>query len=146
MKTFKQHPGMTATSKVKYMKMFEKLVKFTICYYCSPEKNQEETVASLIASKVKIKDFAHETTATYDSLKKIRGEEQVATRKRAKERLVEVGDSQEILVEVDRHLEEVGKTPTTKLKKFKEDVLQVRNSLMVAARIRLGRRSKELIT
>ena len=145
--TFKHHPGMTATSKVKYLKMFERLVKFLICDCCSPERNQEDTVSEQIARKVKIEDFGHEMTATYDSLKKKRGEDQVATRKRAKERIVEVGDLQEILVEVDSHLEEVGRTPATDLKKFKEeDVLQVRNSLMVAACIRLGRRSKELMT
>ena len=145
--SFKLHEAITSTSKIKYLKMFELMVRYLICDCLSPEKKMDETAEDLLIRKIRLDEDLHEIEAVYASLRKKKGEDLVATRKRAKGRLVGENELNSILLEAQEFLKDVSNKTAQDLSSYDEKkVLDVRNNLMVVGSIRLGRRSKELMT
>ena len=68
--SFKLHEGITSTSKIKYLKMFELMVRYLICDCLSPEKKMDETAEDLLIRKIRLDEVLHEIEAVYASLRR----------------------------------------------------------------------------
>ena len=144
---FKQVDGITATSKVKYVKMLKTMIRFLLCDVSSPERKSEESVTDILTRGVVMQDLDWEIEAMCSSLKKDRGHDLIESKRRAESKLVEEEELDQLLNDTISSVLEVLEKSQEEIEKLTvSDALNVRDGLMAIATLRLGRRSKELLT
>ena len=144
---FKCNNSTNSTSKIKYLTYFEQLIKFLTTDISSPEHKEEESNESLIAKDIKIKSINHEISTTINNLSKNRGIDIIKAKEKATKKLINEDDANEVLKETDDFLAEMISIDENQWITFSlEKIRNIRDSLIVAATIRLARRSKELMT
>ena len=144
--SFKKVKSLTSTSKTKYLKQFELMMQFLLCDCYSPERKEDDPPEELLRRKLKMEDIKHELESMHSSLRKRMGEDQVETKKKAKKRLIGEENLNEIATAARKTLSTfINETKEEMVAHSVKEVIEIRNSLMVVAAIRLARRSMELM-
>ena len=143
---FSQTTNTRAGSKLKYLTMFEMLLKSLAIDCESPEHREDATTEDMLSKDVRLKAIQHEIVSFRILLSKRRGAESIASKSRAKEKLVSEEELQCVMTDAQKTListvaaverDETAWTPDCAIK--------VRDALIAIGTVRLGRRSKELI-
>ena len=144
---FKQKTTTNSTTKIKYIKYFELFIKFITRDLSSPEYRENLSNEELITQDIKIKGINHEIETMISQLSKNRGKDLIIGKQRAKNKLISSSDSYSMLKENEAYLREISEKSKESLNAMNmQQIRKVRDSLIVAATIRIPRRSKELIT
>ena len=83
MQQFKQVDSITATSKLKYIQMFNMLLRCLICDFTSPERKNSESPVEFLARGVVMKDIDHEVDGFRALLQKKKGHDLIETKGKA---------------------------------------------------------------
>lgn len=148
LQTFAKKPDLSSCTKLKYISMFELLLKYLITDIDSPEKNVNENAEQIILKDLNFKVIQHEIENSTSILSKRRGIERIQTNKKAKASLITEAETTQLAEELASKIRKVllddGSEGVIESYKMK-DILEVRNVLMATATVRLGRRSQELV-
>ena len=111
----------------------------------SPERKKTEDVSSLLVRGVRLQDVKHEINMMIEILNKKKGEDSLATRKRSASKLIPEEELDNLQVDIGGKISEILRKLESDSDFNDTDALEIRNYLIAAATLRLGRRSKELI-
>ena len=143
---FRNLDTLTATSKVKYLKMFKLFIQFLLCDPTSPERKEDDTPSAILGRGVKLRDCEYEIDMACTVLSKKKGRDMVETRRRAEKKLMNDEELDTLMNDTVLSLAKILKKTDDELNCLKRnEILDVRNCLMAAATLRLGRRTGELI-
>lgn len=141
---FKENVVLSVASKGKYIKIFEMFIKYILLDIESPYRKISENIEERTERMSAYKDIKFEFEICYSQLGKQKGAEMVRTKRKAEEKLMTDAEMAVILDQKSKALETI---MGNDFKSFdKDQILVIRNDLIVVATIRLGRRSKELTT
>ena len=132
-----------AGSKLKYLTMFEMLLKFLAIDCESPEHREDATTQDMLSKDARLEAIQHEIVSFRILLSKRRGAESIVSR--AKEKLVSEEELQCVMTDAQKTListvaaDETAGTPDYAIK-VRDDLIAIGT-----VTVRLGRRSKELI-
>lgn len=136
---------MMDTSKMKYIKEYEKLLHYLYIDIESPARQGESADESLKVG-LHFRTIENEICTTLKLLSKNRGRELVQTKKRAKKKLMSDCHLQEILAKISNETLELTEKTEADLENYSdEEATSIRNNLIAIAILRLGRRVKEII-
>ena len=144
---FSNNTKLNCSSQIKYVAAFEKFLKFLILDPDSPENRKPTNVdsAAFLSKDLCLRIIESEIANHKKIVRKNVGREQILSRKKAKSKLISKEETDKFLSEIDKDL----KTFLNEKEKWQQysqnDVRKVRNNLMAAAILRLGRRSKEIM-
>ena len=143
---FKAKENTNSTSKMKYIKYFQSFITFITTDFSSPEFSELSSNEELIAKDIKLKTVTREIETVFSNLSKNRGKDLIVARERAQKRLVDKEESDVILKETGDFLKDF-ETEESVLNSYDApQIRRVRDNLIVAACIRLARRSKEIMS
>ena len=143
---FKAQENTTSTTKMKYLVMFQWLLKFLISDVSSPERKEKESNEELLTKDIKRKDVEFEIETVHSSLSKNKGADLLKTKNKAKKKLISKEELDSLLQEIQLKLFDILQYDETKLSNLTiKEIIDIRDSLIAVATIRLGRRSKELM-
>lgn len=145
---FKNQPNTIATSKIKYIAFFEQFLIFLFTDIESPEATTNPSNEEILTTDIKCKKILHEIETIRAQLSRDRGKDVIAAKARAKKKLITQQENNDLLDKTHKFLHsfvEENKANTDRVYS-RSEALQVRDSLMAVATLRLGRRSKELMT
>lgn len=147
LQTFTSNSNLNSATKIKYINFFEQMLKFLLTDIESPEKMPDYNAEQIILRDINFKVITHEINNTTSMLGKQRGIERIETTVKAREGLISEEERLQMLEDL--------RTKITKILNDHESgnleaynatqVIEVRNTLMSTATIRLGRRAKELV-
>ena len=140
---FKSSPGLTATSKLKYVKAFETFILFLISDIESPER-REESLEERAARGITQEEIKREFESMHFQLSKKFGGDLVMTRRRAKAKLMKTDELTDLRKERSKALEEALEEDWDVY--TKEQINRVRDDLIAVGALKLGRRTKEMMT
>lgn len=114
----------------------------------SPEtKNKTYTIEEQMTRSLDMKTIENEFSGFYSVLLKSKGRDIVKTKQKARSKLVPEQELEEVLDKLKEKVSEFNLIAEEDFKTMNEkDVLKVRNALIAIATLRLGRRTKEIIT
>lgn len=131
-------------TKIKYSKMFEQFITFLLLDVASPMRKRTETLEERAIRTGTLEDIQFVFDSHYSQLGKKRGPGLVTTKRRACKKLMSQEEMDTILSERSDVLKQ---SLTEDYSEFDIDrVTEIRNDLIAVAVIRLGRRTKEIIT
>ena len=143
---FRNQDGTTSTSKIRYVRMFEQLLKFLITDVSSPERHQCESNEEILSRGIKLQDVTHAITNQIYILRKRKGADLIKTKKKAKSKLITqqevdglTDDTRSCILQVSEDIKN-----SVHLNYSNRTIAKVRNSLITIGTLRLGRRSMEL--
>ena len=143
---FKKCENTSVSSKIKYLKMFTLFLQFILCDFSSPERGENDSPSEILSRGVKLKDIEHEIQIVCSALSKHQGRERVETRKRVAKKLIGEEEMDDLMEETSNSLWPIlEKSEEDLMKLTTKEILDIRNSLMAVAALRLGRRSQELV-
>jgi hypothetical protein len=102
--TFTNQENTSATTKLKYLAMFDLLMKYLVYNASSPERSANETNEETLSRGIKLKEVLHEIDTTKSFLSKFRGSDLIQTRRKAKGKLVTKEELETLLDETDDYL------------------------------------------
>ena len=143
LRNFRNESKHSYASRIKYVAQFNKLVKFLMLDVDSPERREDSNMASRTFVFEEIKQvFQNEI----DLLNKLKGKEMIFTKKRAKDKLLTESELEDLMKNNSTYLAKVNSDILEKkhIDYGIEEILKVRNSLIAAATLRIGRRSQEM--
>lgn len=144
---FKKNLSTNSTSKIKYITQFQLLICFLISDVSSPEYKPNLTVQEKLSRDSDRRTIMHEIKNVKTQLSKRRGLDVIAAKVKAKNKLISKDDNLAMLREAQDSLYEFMAMSNDRTSEFsRNEALNVRNTLMAIGTLRLGRRSKELIT
>ena len=94
---FKQVDSITATSKLKYIQMFNMLLRYLICDFTSPERKNSESPVEVLARGVVMKDIDHEVDGFRALLQKKKGHDLIETKRKAEKKLISGEELEDLL-------------------------------------------------
>ena len=143
---FREQSSLASSSKIKYIHMLGALIKFLLIDIDSPERKENETDQSLLSKDIKMKAVKHELDFANSILSKDKGAEVIATKRKAKSKLISCDETAKLLSDLNVYFEQILlESPETLALYTEEQARSVRDSLIAAGTLRLGRRSKELM-
>ena len=148
LRDFQKTKGTTSTTKIKYLSLLEMLINFLVFDVDSPETKKFKTAEELLTRGVIMEQVKYEIKSAKNTLSKDKGADIIRTKARAKAKLVTDEEINELILQNEDYLKKVIKDEedgTLSSYSLKE-ALKVRNSLIAAATVRLGRRSQEMTT
>ena len=143
---FKEKSLTSSASKIKYINSFQKLLNFLTFDIDSPENGEMKTNEQLLIRERNFSVVQFEIESTKKIISKGTGAERIKSRKVAKEKLITQEETDKLLEEIDEYLSSTLQKIETEEDFSKDDVIKIRDHLMAASTLRMGRRSKELIT
>lgn len=135
---------LSACTKIKYSKTFEQLITYLMLDISSPIRKERETPEERAIRNCNYEDIQYVFETHYSQLGKKRGAGLAVTKKRAADKLMTNEEMDKILIERSEYL---SKSLDEDYETFdKEKIKEIRNALIAVATIRLGRRTKEIMT
>ena len=126
---FKEYPKLTATTKLKYLSVFELFVQFLLNDCDSPEIDDSANVEEAMMRDIRTKKIFHEVETVRTLLLKKRGVDRVATKNKAKEKLVSEREMENLLEEQNAEVCSVLSCTQEEIKKWDVNrILQIKNS------------------
>ena len=147
LEAFSSKTSLTSATKLKHISLFELLVKYLITDCDSPEALNESTSEEVLLRDIKFKKVCHEIETCRKILSKARGLEGIAASHRAVEKLVSEEEINSLMEDLRTDIRTLLNSSDDEMANFSiKQVLNYRNVLMAIPALRLGRRSKELMT
>jgi len=143
---FKSQTNTNATTKLKYLTMFDIFIKYLFTDVESPQCVLDNLEQSIFRER-KVKAVKEEIEFACKSLSKLRGVDMIRTKTKAERKIVDGNELKELQEEIHAYLEQIFKDTAGKnLDSYtKKQVIEIRNNLMAIGTIRIGKRSKEII-
>lgn len=140
----KEKEGLSAGTKNKYIKIFEQFINYLLLDVSSPYRKKTESAEERAMRTGVLNDIQFVFETMYGQLGRKRGAGLAITKKKAAEKLM---SEEELKVMLEERSEELRRTLEEDYDCYdKEKITTVRNNLIVVATIRLGRRTKEIMT
>lgn len=143
---FKDSSALNSSSKQKYVAMFDLLLEYLYCDVESPENVEGNDIQTKLLRDSSLQKAKHEITVVRAMLSKMRGKDLARTREAAQKKLVSEDELDALLADVTSKLTMVlADSQEVRAAYSMTKILDVRNNLIAAGTLRLGRRSKELM-
>ena len=142
---YKLKAGTSKASKIKYVKMFQRLINFLLQDVSSPERPQKELPNTMLLRGMKLKEVNYEIDNQIAMLTNSMGLEKISTKNKAKGKLIDEKEMNELKNSTRKYLMKVldDMRQQKHLEYNAKQVSEVRNGLIMIGAIRLGRRAKE---
>ena len=147
LETFSSLASLSCATKLKHLSIFEVLVKFLITDCDSPEALHNGTSEEILLREASWKNITYEIESCRKIISKAKGEEGIASSKKAADKLLSEEDMEGLMEDLLMEVRTVLSSSDEDIANFTtQRVLNFRNVLMAIPTLRLGRRSKELMT
>ena len=143
---FKESESLNSASKVKYLSMFDLFVEYLVCDAESPERVAYEDVQAKLLRDSDLKYARHEIATCKALISKRKGKDLAKSRESARDKLISEDELNDLLADINGKITSVLEDNKEQREKYSlSKIVDIRNCLIAAGTIRIGRRSKELM-